>query len=79
MNIDSFVQDLTIGFSQLIQDYPALNPQTAFIQSLLEGIVALMCVINGSYISALDLWSSSSEIIDMKEAFSNLLQGQILQ
>ncbi|GIY16620.1 uncharacterized protein CDAR_599121 [Caerostris darwini] len=76
MNIDSFVQDLTIAFSQLIQDYPALNPQTAFIQSLLEGIVALMSVINGSYITALDLWSSKSEIIDMIEAFSNLLQGK---
>ncbi|GBM09243.1 hypothetical protein AVEN_59224-1 [Araneus ventricosus] len=73
VDIKSFAYDLIVGASQISNDYPALKPEKALIQALLEGTAALIGIINGAYITALDVWGYQNEVSEMCEAFSGFL------
>ncbi|CAL1264014.1 unnamed protein product, partial [Larinioides sclopetarius] len=72
VDITLFIYHLIVGASQISNDYPTLKPEKTLIQALLEGIAALIAIINGAYITALDVWGVQT-VNEVCETFSRFL------
>ncbi|KAF8777229.1 hypothetical protein HNY73_014138 [Argiope bruennichi] len=73
VNITKFSYNLVFGALQINNDFPKLKSESALTQALLEGVEALIGVINGAYITALDVCDYQNEVIEMCKAILSFL------